>query len=68
MPKLKYRVSLDAFVDGEMDVPQEVVDRIPEGDAWSDEIEKMVLEHWDGARLEIDPSNDGEVSDVRITE
>ena len=65
MPLVEFQFTDTATVRGEVWVPQEMVDRIPDGYIWSKEIEEHIAALADYSNLSLEGSI--EFDDVRVT-
>lgn len=45
--EIRYQAKVRVTVRADVNIPKEMIDRIPEGDEWSDEIEKYISERVD---------------------
>jgi len=54
-------------IRGTMEVPQEMWDVVAEGDAWSEEIEKYIIDNLDGLHHFAEDPDDIEIDDVITT-
>ena len=66
MVKVNFSARAQISIGGEIEIPEEMLARIPEGDNWSLEIERYIAEHYDGHRHVDYSSLDDDLDDFDV--